>query len=58
MLPLPGNLDKPPVQPHPQRGNYTIKRTPQTARIQKPPQTKQYKQDEKTEEYHAGKGRG
>ena len=25
----------PPVQPHPQQGNSTIKRTPQTARIQK-----------------------
>ena len=25
----------PPVHPHPQRGNSTIKRTPQTARIQK-----------------------
>ena len=34
-LPYPGNLDKPPVQPHPQQGNSTIKRTPQTARIQK-----------------------
>jgi len=26
---------KPPIQPHPQRGNSIIKRTPQTARIQK-----------------------
>ena len=34
-LPWPGNLDKPPVQPHLQWGNSTIKRTPQTARIQK-----------------------
>ena len=32
---LSGNLDKPPVQTHTQRGNATIKRTPQTARIQK-----------------------
>ena len=31
----PGNLDKPPVQPHPQWECSTIKRTPQTARTQK-----------------------
>ena len=31
----PGNLDKPPVQTHTQRGNATIKRTPQTATVQK-----------------------
>ena len=29
------NLDKPTEQPNPQQGNSTIKRTPQTARIQK-----------------------
>jgi len=29
------NLDKPPVQPHPQQGNSTINITPRTARIQK-----------------------
>ena len=34
-LPYPGNLDKPLIQPHPQGGTSTIKRTPQTARIQK-----------------------
>ena len=31
----PRNLDKPPVKPHPQQGNFTIKTTPQTARIEK-----------------------
>ena len=37
----------------------TIKRTPQTARIQKGhPQTQQYKQDKETEEYPADKGTG
>ena len=34
-LPESRNLDKPQIQPHPQRGNSIIKRTPQTARIQK-----------------------
>ena len=34
-LPSPGKLDKPLVQPHPQWGNATIKRTPQIARIRK-----------------------
>ena len=48
----------PPVQPHPQQGNPTIKRTLQTARIERPPQTQQCKQDEETEEYPAGKGTG
>ena len=33
--PGPRNLEKPPIQPHPQRGNSIIKRIPQTARIQK-----------------------
>ena len=47
-----------PVQTHTQQGNSTIKRIPQTARIQKTPQTQQYKQDEEIEEYPAGKGTG
>ena len=58
-LPEPGNLDKPPVQTHTQRGKATIKRTPQTARIQKShPKLSNLKQDEETEEYPGGKGTG
>ena len=49
----------PPVQTHTQRGNSTIKRTPQIARIRKShPKLSNLKQDEETEEYPAGKGTG
>ena len=52
------NLERSPIQPHPQRGTSTVKRNHKLPEYGKATQTQRYIQDERAEKYPAGKATG